>query len=192
MASYPSLAVVLGQIDARLAEVMHGSVARTQRPGPVQVKPTSYLLVVTGTLHLAIAEEDLSEAGPLPPITALPNLPSWIQGIVNIRGEIISVIDLPGFFTQNGRGGCTGQRVVVLLHNTRKIAIRLDRIVGRLSHPDTVTHPLEFLDHNPMLKSWFTSGLLVENQVYSLLNVRKLLTAQRLIDYNQVDCREER
>lgn len=192
MASFPSLAAVIGNIDARLAEVMRGSVPKTQRPGPAQVKPTKYLLVLTGTLHLAIAEEDLSEAGPLPPITPLPNLPPWIQGIVNIRGEIISVIDLPGFLTQNGRGRCAGQRVVVLLHSTRKIGIRLDRIVGRVSGSNTVTQPLELFAQNPMLISWFTSGLLVENQVYFLLNVRKLLTAHRLIDYNRADCPEER
>ncbi len=192
MASFPSLADVLGNIDARLAEVLGGSVPIRHRPRPVQVKPTKYLLVVTGTLHLAIAEEDLSEAGPLPPITPLPNLPYWIEGIVNIRGEIISVIDLPGFLTLDGRGRCAGQRLVVLLHNTRKIGMRLDRIAGRVSHSDTVAQPLLFFAHNPMLISWLTSGLLVEKQVYSLLNVRKLLTAPRLIDYNRADWPEER
>jgi len=192
MASFPCLADVLGKIDERLAAVIGGSVPIMPRPGPAKVKPAAYLLVVTGILHLAIALEDVSEAGPLPPITSLPNLPPWIQGIVNLRGEIISIIDLPGFLTLTGRGNCAGQRLVVLSDHTHKIGISLDRIVGRDSGARPVAQPVQVVARNPLLIPWFTSGLAVGDQVYSLLNVRKLLMAPRLIDYNRADWPEER
>lgn len=192
MASFPSLAEVLGNIDARLAAAMAGPAPIRQRPGPAPAKPTTCLLAASGTLHLAIAEDDLSEAGPLPPLIPLPNLPPWIQGIVNIGGEIISVIDLPGFLTPDGRGTCTGHRLAVVRHGSVKVGIRLDRIVGRVGSPETIGQALECPVEQPLPLPWFTSGLLVGNQVYSLLNVPNLLTAPRLVDYNRADWPEER
>ncbi len=171
---------------------MGGSVPIDQGPGPVQGQAATYLLVASGTLRLAIAEEDLSEAGPLPPITPLPNLPPWIQGIVNIRGEIISIVDLPGFLKANGREKCAGRQLAVLLHDTRKIGIRLEWIGGTVSGSQAVSQPIEYLTQNPRLTPWCSSGLLVKNQVYPLLNVQKLLTAPRLVDYNRTDWPEER
>jgi purine-binding chemotaxis protein CheW len=185
MPSFPGLAAVIENIDTRLVEVLRGSVTINDRPGPEQERPTKYILGVIGTLHLAIAKDDLSEVGQLPALVSLPNLPAWIQGIVNIRGEIISVIDLPGFLRLGGRDKCVGHRLVVLSYNNRKIGIRLDRIVGAVSHLRTGINPIDYLDTNPCDTPLFTSGLLIEKQVYTLLDVQRLLTAPCLIDYNR-------
>ena len=43
---------------------------------------------------------DLTEAGelfPVPPITAVPLTRPWFRGVVNVRGNLYNVVDLPAF-----------------------------------------------------------------------------------------------
>lgn len=184
MQSFPDLYTLVEKIDAELLEVMRSSSPLDQKATPEQEKLTKYVLVSTGTLRLAIAIDDLSEVGPLPVITFLPNLPLWIQGIINIRSEIISVIDFNGFLKLAGHGVCDGNRLVVLHYRKQKIGIRLDHIVGTVSRGPSDSKSLLSFDNNSMDTSFFTAGLLVENIPYYILNVRRLLTSPSLIDYN--------
>ncbi len=183
MSSSPDLYTLIEKIDSELLEVMHGSGAAIIDETVTQEKLRKYILVAVGTLHLAVVIEDLSEVGPLPTITFLPNLPVWIQGIVNIRGEIISVIDLAGFLQLRDQAGCVGNRFVVVQYRKQKIGIRLDRIVGTVSRADADTRPLDFYKNDSMDSSFFPAGLLVDNTLYHILNVRRFLTAPRLIDF---------
>jgi purine-binding chemotaxis protein CheW len=133
---------------------------------------------------MAIAIEDLAEVGPLPAVTFLPNLPAWIQGIVNIRSEVISVIDLPVFLGLAQKRG-SGGRFVVLRHRKLKVGVRLDSIAGTVGRFASDIKPIDAFDGSRLDTSLFHSGLLVEKQFYLILNVRKLLTAPRLVDYNR-------
>lgn len=185
MSILPDLYTLIQNIDTELLEVMRSSVPANQQSIPEQEKLTKYILVSTGTLHLAIAIDDLSEVGPLPAITFLPNLPQWIQGIVNIRSEIISVIDFAGFLKLSGQGVCDGNRFVVLKHRKQRIGVRLDRIIGTVSRAATDTKPLDYFDNNPPDISLFTAGLVIENQRYYIFNVRRFLMAPSLLDFNR-------
>lgn len=43
----------------------------------------------------AVAAEEIAEVTQPLPVALLPNAPEWIFGIANLRGEIITVLDLP-------------------------------------------------------------------------------------------------
>lgn len=53
-----------------------------------------YLEFGLGTENYAIFLLDVKEVIPIPQMTNLPNSPSYYNGIMNLRGQIISVIDL--------------------------------------------------------------------------------------------------
>ena len=104
MSSVVDLQNLILKIDEQLAEVTDKAAIVEQQVAAAREEMRRYILVRIGDLHLAIAIDDLSEVGPLPAITLLPNLPFWIQGIVNIRSEIVSVIDFGGFLDVMGWG----------------------------------------------------------------------------------------
>lgn len=186
MSSLPDLFNLIQHLDAQLTAATNGATAITQHPTSTPEKLTKYILVGIGNFHLAVAIDDMSEVGPLPTITFLPNLPAWIQGIVNIRSEIISVIDLPGFLGAGGDSGASGgNRFVVLRYKKRKVGIRLDRIVGTVGRFESDVKPLDTLARNQVNSSLFRYGFQVEKQFYYVLDVRSLLTAPRLVDYNR-------
>jgi chemotaxis signal transduction protein len=171
-------------IDEQLADVTDTAAIVEQQVAADREEVDRYLLVGIAALQLAIAIDDLSEVGPLPTITLLPNLPLWVQGIVNIRSEIVSVIDFGGFLNVAGRGICDGNRLVVLRHKKRKIGIRVDRIIGTVSKSLSETKPLDPVDRKSVDASLFSSGLFVEKNFYYILNVPKFLSASRLVDNN--------
>jgi purine-binding chemotaxis protein CheW len=185
MATFPDLYSLIKCIDGDLDEALLRAPQTDRREVPEAETPRKYILVTTGSLNLAIAIDDLAEVGPLPALTFLPNLPSWIQGIGNIRGEIVSVIDLPEFLGLPNAVKAEGSRFVVVRHEKMKVGIRLDRIVGTVSRTAAETRPLERHRDDTRDASLFIAGISMEGALYAILNVRSFLTAPRLIDYNR-------
>lgn len=185
MATFPDLYSLIQRVDGELDEALLRAPQTDRREVPEAETPRKYILVTTGSLNLAISIDDLAEVGPLPALTFLPNLPSWIQGIVNIRGEIVSVIDFPGFLRLRGAVKAEGPRFVVVRHEKMKVGIRLDRIVGTVSRTVSETKPLERHRDDARNASLFIAGISMEGSLYAILNVRSFLTAPRLIDYNR-------
>jgi chemotaxis signal transduction protein len=184
MSSVVDLQNLILNIDEQLAEVTDRAAIVERQAAAAREEKHRYILVGIGALQLAIAIDNLSEVGPLPTVTLLPNLPFWIQGIVNIRSEIVSVIDFGGFLNVEGRGLCDGNRLAVLRHKKRKIGIRVDRIIGTVQKGASEIKSVDLLDKTPVDSSLFTSGLFVEKNFYYLLNVPRLLMSSRLLDYN--------
>lgn len=184
MSSAPELKKPIRPLDPHPAEVMEKEAMTARQPAADREEMNRYVLVEIGALHLAIAIDDLAEVGPLPTITALPNLPTWILGIVNIRSEIVSIIDFGGFLGITSRAICNGNRFAVLRHKKQKIGLRLDRIIGTVNKAVSEKKPLDPVDRNSVDAGLFTSGLLVGKKFYYILSVRKFLSASRLVDYN--------
>lgn len=53
-----------------------------------------YLLFQLGRESFGITTQDVIEIVGLPRVTAVPQLPAYIRGLVNMRGRIVPVIDL--------------------------------------------------------------------------------------------------
>jgi purine-binding chemotaxis protein CheW len=62
----------------------------------------------------AVASEYVREVYPLEDLTPLPCTPSFVLGIVNLRGEILSVIDIKKFFDLPEKGLTDLNKVIVL------------------------------------------------------------------------------
>lgn len=83
--------------------------------------------------QLAIPMAAVIEAGELHSVQSLPLLPEWLTGITNIRGEIISVVNLAFFLgfatTSSGAEGF----FLIVRDDRLKVAITVDRVIGTRS-----------------------------------------------------------
>ena len=148
--------------------------------------PRRYVLTGMGSLRLALPLDELAEVGPLSKITPLPNLPSWILGIVNVRSEIIPVIDLAEFLdlpVQNGEGA---EQLVILRHRELRIALPIERIYGSVNRSqDEQKIPLSPEIKKEKREYFAPGGFLMEDREYFILNVQHLLTNSRFLNFNQ-------
>jgi purine-binding chemotaxis protein CheW len=56
-----------------------------------------YVLFTLAGSCYAVSVPHVLEIGKIPPVTPVPNVPTWVRGIVNVRGDILSVIDVRTF-----------------------------------------------------------------------------------------------
>jgi purine-binding chemotaxis protein CheW len=142
----------------------------------------SYILVSIGTARLAILLEDVVEVGDLPMLTRLPNVPPWLRGIVNVRGEIVSVVDLPRFLEWRVDSTAQRKRMVIIQQRSVKTALSIDAVLGMHRRTDQT----EMITGSPPLLgqdgSLLPSALVLDGQPYYLLDCQALFTSKRFVD----------
>lgn len=92
-----------------------------------------YLQVVEFILareHYAIESRFIRDVCPLEQLTPLPCTPPFVLGIVNLRGEILSVIDIKKFFDLPEQGLTDLNKVIVLESADMQFGLLADAIVG--------------------------------------------------------------
>ncbi len=122
------------------------------------------------------------EIHPLSDLTPLPCTPAFVAGIVNVRGEIVSVIDIKSFFGL-ARSGLTDLNKVIVLHSeSMTFGILADAIVGVRSIAAAELQPAP-----PTLtgvRQEFLLGVTVDRLV--VLDARKLLEDRNMIVHEEV------
>jgi purine-binding chemotaxis protein CheW len=79
------------------------------------------------------------EVYPLKDYTPLPGVPSFILGIVNVRGRILPVVDLKKFFNLPVIGLGELNKVIILHHEQMEFGILADEIDGiRVIFPEDI------------------------------------------------------
>ena len=64
-------------------------------PPPASV--TRYVLFTIAETCYAVPEALVTELDRVPKVTLVPQVPVWVRGVANLRGDVISVIDLRAF-----------------------------------------------------------------------------------------------
>ncbi|RWX49488.1 purine-binding chemotaxis protein CheW, partial [Candidatus Electrothrix communis] len=84
-----------------------------------------------GDRRLALPLSLVVEVGELESVRPLPFLPEWVQGVTNIRGEIVSVTDVALYFNISKRSNRKRNRAVIVVYNGEvKTAVVVDRITA--------------------------------------------------------------
>jgi purine-binding chemotaxis protein CheW len=72
----------------------------------------------------------ITEVLPLKEFTPIPGAPSFVVGVINSRGRIISVINLKSFLHLNEKGITELNKVIVLKQDQIEFGILVDAILG--------------------------------------------------------------
>jgi len=72
--------------------------ARVERRGEAGEVSAQVAVVAVGDERFGVPAEHIRELVDVPAVAGLPGLPSWLPGIAQIRGELVSVVDLARLF----------------------------------------------------------------------------------------------
>ena len=78
----------------------------------------------------AIESKYVKEALPLKDFTPLPGIPSFILGVVNVRGKILSIMNLKKFFDLPGNDLGELNKLIIIRNVNMRFAILADEIIG--------------------------------------------------------------
>lgn len=117
----------------------------------------------------------------LPPITKLPQAPHVIEGITNLRGKVIPVVDLKRIMGLNGE---SGQKVIVLSNGRITFGILVDSITGVISIEDE-----EIETSSNFNTSDVVSGIAKkDDKLLVLLDTKKLIPVEDLSIFEDEVC----
>ena len=116
-------------------------------------------------------------------VTRIPNTPSYVQGVLNLRGTIVPIIDLRMRFSMERIDYTTTTVIVVLSVVTdqgrRIIGIVVDGVSDVLSAAEGDIKPAPHFGES--VRTEFVNGLVAANdKMVILLDTDKLLTASEL------------
>lgn len=113
----------------------------------------------------------------------LPNLPDFVAGVINLRGEVIPVIDLRRRFgVEDIRGK---ERIVVIRFGREKIGLSVDDIKEIINlDPSEITSPPSIFRG---LKTEYMNGIGRRNErIIVILNLDSILTTEEQIKIEEM------
>jgi purine-binding chemotaxis protein CheW len=114
-------------------------------------------------------------------ITHIPEAPSFIQGVTNLRGQIIAVIDLAKQFgLSSQQGPSASARIVVTEVNGQTVGILVDEVPGVLNLPGENIEPTPELIHTKIKKDYIKGVGKIDKRLIVILDLGKVLAPQEV------------
>lgn len=111
------------------------------------------------------------------PITRLPHTPTFVEGITNLRGKILPVIDLRKRFSLPPRETDKNSRIIVVVMNDTEVGITVDGVSEVLTLPEQSVEPAPSIATT--VDSNFIAGVAkVEQRLIILLDLEKVLSTE--------------
>lgn len=119
----------------------------------------------------------IREVYPLKDFTALPGVPPFVLGIINVRGQIISVIDLKKFFNLPEKGLGELNKVIIIRNERMEFGILADIILSNSSLPldEIQLAP----DSTINVNAGYVRGVTPDNII--ILDAKKILDDEKII-----------
>jgi purine-binding chemotaxis protein CheW len=103
------------------------------RTPPRDTRPEEQLEVVEFLLaheRYAIESSFVREVSPLRQLTPLPGTPPFVLGIINLRGTIVSIVDLKKFFDLPVKGLTDFNKVIIIGDERMEFGLLVDAVSG--------------------------------------------------------------
>ena len=90
----------------------------------------------------------LHEIVRVPEITAVPDAPDFVEGVINLRGRIVAVVDLRKRFGEKQIQASRRNRILVVEHNGKLTGLMVDSAseVIKIPEADVEAAPAAFLE----------------------------------------------
>jgi purine-binding chemotaxis protein CheW len=145
--------------------------------------------VIGDFLIFALADETygiesafVSEVYSLRDFTPLPGVPSFVLGIINVRGKILPVVDLKRFFNLSEEGLGELKKVIIVHNQNMELGILADSI-SRMK-----TFPYDAIEISPVsvtgIGSDYIKGIATGNVI--ILDGEKILNDKMIIIHEEV------
>lgn len=129
----------------------------------------------------AVSIANVIEIGRPPDVTPVPNVPDWVLGVANLRGEVISMVDLRTFLGMDGTSYGQASRMLVARASEENVTTGLivDRVSGiRYLSVDRIVTPGALIEGRvaPYLRGVYEH----DGRLLVVLNMERLLLSPEM------------
>ena len=106
-------------------------------------------------------------------ITPVPGTPDFIEGIMNLRGDYITVINLKKFLSLSETGPTERNPVIIIKCNELKLALLIDKINELFDYQESSAEELA--------ESYYANEFIYNKTLYTVLNIERISSDKRII-----------
>jgi purine-binding chemotaxis protein CheW len=186
----PTLADAVSRLDAR---VLAGAARPIEAPAAERRPGTRFIRFTVGATSYAVRGVVVTELDRVPRVTLVPQAPAWLRGVTNLRGEILSVVDLRVFLGLDPTPSAVGRMLVLRLPGEDfSLGLLVDAVDGILMLEDHAIQPPASALEGP-LAPFLTGMSVIGDELVAVLDLEGLLRSSdiRQFDEFQEDSRCE-
>jgi purine-binding chemotaxis protein CheW len=133
-----------------------------------------------GTEEFGVRIDQVKEIIEVPHITRMPRAPSFIEGVINLRGEVVAVIDLVKQFDLPASARGKETRIIVAEADNNIVGMIVDSV------PEVLRISAENIDPTPALiesriDTRYIEGIgKLEDRLFILLDLSKVLSPEEM------------
>lgn len=153
--------------------------SKTEEAGEGKLEIVEFVL--SGEIY-GIESVHIREAYPLKNFTPIPCTPAFVLGVINVRGEVLSIVDIGRFFDLPRKGITDLNKVIVLGSGDMEFGILADEVLGVSLIP--LKDIQESLPTLTGIRAEYLKG--VTNDRVTVLDAGKILLDKNLIVHQEV------
>jgi purine-binding chemotaxis protein CheW len=111
------------------------------------------------------------------PITQMPHVPAFVEGITNLRGRVLPIIDLRKRFGLLPQEADKNSRIIVVSVDQTEVGMIVDGVSEVISVPEGAVEATPAITSN--LDSAFITGIAkLDQRLVILLDIQRILTVR--------------
>lgn len=127
-----------------------------------------------GGQALVIPQHDVREVRDAPAFTRVPQAQPWLQGLANVRGDLLAVVDLQSLLLGQASPAGLERRLLVFNDAELPVGFLVDKVEGmRNFQPEEQAHARISEAPAPM-QPWLLGAFVREEQLRWVFSLRKL------------------
>lgn len=130
--------------------------------------------------------QSVREINRLIDITPIPLAPEFVDGIINLRGSIIPVVNLGQRFNLDRAGQSKDARIVVVESDANTVGLVVDEVSEVLRLPATEIDPASNLSSNGIDLDFVQGVGKIDGKMILILSMGKLLSTEEEAQLTQV------
>jgi purine-binding chemotaxis protein CheW len=141
-----------------------------------------------GTETYGVDIASVREIIPIQRIVSVPRAPSFIEGIINLRGRVIPVLDLRKHFGFEQKKGDPNQRIVLVEAGSESIGVIVDAVSSVLRIPDDSVEAPASVIVGPEIE--YINGIAkIDKDLVVLLDLTKIISDAEKKTLKETDLR---
>lgn len=147
-----------------------------------EIEKDQYLVFTVTSQEYAIQAMRVQEISRVLATTQVPTAPPYIEGILNLRGQLATVINFRKRFKFTQKEQDEDTRIIIVEHGGFPIGIMVDSVEEVIRIPDEKMQRLPEAASTSVSKEYITGVGMLDKRLIIILDADKLLTKREMIE----------
>ena len=134
-----------------------------------------YVIFRLGDEEFGVDVMSIKEIATITPITRVPHTPYFIEGIINLRGSLATVINLRKMFGFKPEGLDVDSRIIIAELEDKPVGMLVDAATEVLRIPVSAIEATPEMVTTEISKEYLRGVGMVENRLIILLDLKQIL-----------------